>query len=445
MHKGKAVIGKEILTLDDGVKLEKVHDLVVDPEGTQVVALVVTEGGFMSSSRVVPFDQIESFGKDAVVVRSVGSIVSATADPALHALVDREEKILGKHVFTTTGDEQGSVADIYFDEATGAVVGYEVSGGLIGDAAKGTSYLATDEIESMGNDVVYVRPETATALDAQVGGVQGAIKGAGDKLGSAKDTATSRAAEARPEDKLVGRRTGSDVESDTGSVIVPKGRRIRAEDVEAAKSAGKLEALTASVTLGTAQDAGSTAKDTVGNLWDQFTAKIAEMTDSTGQRVDEEQTKKRLSDIADAVGRPVGKVILDREDNVVLNMGDIITHQAVQRAHESGGLDSLLASVYKGEVVFTKDEMRAPAEVEAAATVEKSSGGATVVDELESKVETAAREREADKERKRRESDADRDRRGSERQARAAERDAGESEESEATRPARERVPAGSA
>jgi hypothetical protein len=235
------------------------------------------------------------------------------------------------------------------------------------------------------------------------------------------------------------------VESETGSVIVPKGRRIRSDDVEAAKAAGKLDALTASVSLGTAQDVGSSAKDSVGGLWDQFTAKIAEMTDSTGQRVDEQRTKQRLADIADAVGRPVSKVILDREDNVVLDMGDIITHQAVQRAHESGGLDSLLASVYKGEVAFTKDEMRAPAQVEAAATVEKSSGGATVVDELESKVETAARDREAVKERKRRESEADRDRRDSERQARAAERDADTTDESEATDPTRERVAAGSA
>ena len=93
------------------------------------------------------------------------------------------------------------------------------------------------------------------------------------------------------------------------------------------------------------------------------------------------------------------KVILDREDNVILNLGDIITHQAIQRAHESGGLDSLLGSVYKGEVEFTKEEMRAPAEAQAEATVEKSSGGAVIVDELQAKIEDAEREREEEKER----------------------------------------------
>jgi uncharacterized protein YrrD len=446
MLKGKSIIGKEILSLAEGVKLDKVNDVVVDPEGRRLVALVVSEGGFMSSSRVVPVGRVASFGKDAVVIESAEAIISASSDPELRELVEREDKILGKTVYTTSGDEQGSIADIYFQETTGEVVGYEISGGMLGDAAKGRSYLATEEITAIGDDVIYVEPETAATLEDQVGGIQGAVKGAGEKLGEARDTATSkvgqardsaqkRAGEANPEQALVGRRTGSDVETDSGSVLVPKGRRVRQDDVKAVKAAGKLQALTASVALGDAQEAGADAKDALGaagdkagSLWDQFTAKISEMTDSTGRKVDAAQTKQRLEDIADAIGRPVGKVILDRQDNVVLNMGDIITHQAVQRAHESGGLDSLLSSVYRGEVAFTKDEMRAPGEVEAEATVDKASGGADIVDKLESKVQAAEREQEAEKARKRTESEADRTRREEEREARASERETRASE-----------------
>jgi len=441
VRKGKSIIGKDVLSLEDGVKLETVSDIVIDPEGRRVVAIIVTEGGFMSSSKVVPTDEVTSYGKDAVVVRSKASVVSVSDNPELRAMVDHDEKILGKKVFTNSGDDQGSISDIYFDEATGAVVGYEVSGGLLGDAAKGTSYLGTDEIISMGRDVIYVRPETAAALEAQVGGIQGALEGAGDKLGQASDTATQKLKNAqtdrgngspqpRPEDALVGKRTGSDVESDQGSVIVPKGRTIRQTDVTAAKDAGKLAALTASAAAGTAQAVGANASDALGgvgdsaaNLWDQFTAKIGDVTDATGKRADEEQTKKRLSDITDAVGRPVTKVILDREDNVVLNLGDIITHQAIQRAHEAGGLDSLLASTYKGTVEFSKEEMRAPAQAKAQATVEKATGGAVIVEELESKVQDAQQEREAEKDRKKREADTAREARKTEREGRATERE----------------------
>ena len=442
MRKGKSIIGKEILSLAEGVKLDKVSDVVVDPDGRRVVALVVSEGGFMSSSKVVPIAEVSSFGKDAVVIASAASIVAASNDPGLRELVDREDKILGKTVYTTTGDEQGSIADIYFQESTGDVVGYEVSGGMLGDVAKGRTYLATEEISAIGDDVIYVEPETAAAFEDQAGGgLKGSLRNAGDKLseakdgamakaGEARDGARQRAADANPETALIGRRTGSDVETDLGSVIVPKGRRVREEDVTAAREAGKLQALTASVALGDAQEAGEGAKDalgaagdTAGNLWDQFTAKIAEMTDATGRRVDAAQTKQHLETIADAIGRPVGKVILDRQDNVVLNMGDIITHQAIQRAYESGGLESLLSSVYKGDVSFTKEEMRAPTGVEAEATVDKSSGGATIVEELQSKVDAAEREHAAEQERKRSDADAERARRQQEREANAAERE----------------------
>jgi len=186
-----------------------------------------------------------------------------------------------------------------------------------------------------------------------------------------------------------------------------------------------------SVALGDAQDAGADAKDALGaagdragSLWDQFTAKIGELTDANGRRMDAAQTKQRLDAIADAIGRPVTKVILDRDDNVVLNWGDIITHQAVQRAHESGGLDSLLSSVYKGDAEITRAELRAPTSIEAEATVDKAAGGAAVVEELQSKVDAAEREREREAERQRQQSDAERSQREREREARATEREA---------------------
>ena len=114
--------------------------------------------------------EVTGFGKDAVVVRGPGSIVATNQDDELRAIVDQKEKIVGKEVYTVQGDDQGKIADVYFDEPTGTVMGYEVSGGLIGDVSKGTSFLATDDITTIGNDVIYVQPETAIVLDQQVGG-----------------------------------------------------------------------------------------------------------------------------------------------------------------------------------------------------------------------------------------------------------------------------------
>ena len=179
MRKGKSVIGKDVLSLEDGTRLETVSDLIVDPGGQRLVALVVDEGGLMSPSRVVPIGEVTGFGKDAVIVRGQDSVVATNQDDALRAIVDQKEKIVGKQVYTVNGDDQGKIADVYFDEPTGNVMGYEVSGGIIGDVTKGTSFLSIEDITTIGNDVIYVQPEIATVLDEQVGGLQGAVRDAG--------------------------------------------------------------------------------------------------------------------------------------------------------------------------------------------------------------------------------------------------------------------------
>ena len=89
MRKGKSVIGKDVLSLADGVKLQTVSDLVVDAGARRVVALVVDKGGFMSSSIVVPTEEVESYGRDAVVVRSAESVMSVGDHADLRALVER--------------------------------------------------------------------------------------------------------------------------------------------------------------------------------------------------------------------------------------------------------------------------------------------------------------------------------------------------------------------
>ncbi len=46
-----------------------------------------------------------------------------------------------------------------------------------------------------------------------------------------------------------------------------------------------------------------------------------------------------------ALGRRVNRVILDNEDNFILNVGEMITHHAIEDAREAGVLDILLASI----------------------------------------------------------------------------------------------------
>jgi uncharacterized protein YrrD len=414
MRKGKTVIGQSVVSFEDGRKVDTVKDLVIGGESDTIVALLVDEGGLLSSSRIVPIEAVKSFGRDAVVISDANVVATASSDREVKNILNRKDQLLGKRVLTDKGDSLGSIADMYFEENTGRIDGFEVSGGLVGDIARGTSYLAVNDIERMGPDVIFVRPETGDALEGQVGGVQGALKDAGNKIGDAtseaRDGMSARVGESHPERALIGRRSGADVADDTGSIVVANGQRIREEHVDWAQGTGNMDALSRAAAKGEASEtkarAGAVleeAGDDLGAVWDRFTRRLGEMRDENGRQVDEQNTRSRLTQIADSIGRPVGKVILDRNDNVILDFGDIISHQAIQQAHEHGQLDTLLGSVVRTEIVFPPAALRA--NQQASATVEQASGGASVVENLEQKVQQTERERAQHQERERRESE----------------------------------------
>jgi uncharacterized protein YrrD len=437
MRRIKGLLGQDIISLADGHRLGTVKDVVLDESHEHIAALLVQDAGLLSAARAIPADAIHSFGRDAIVVEADDAVVDPAMDPTID--VTPGDSLEGMRVFSDAGTQVGTIADIYFEEDECRIVGFEVSAGMVGDLAQGTRFLPVEQIDRVAGEIVYVHPETAESLEATLdpSGAVGALDDirsrvseaageVGDKVSSA--VAQAPGAEDETGGDLAGRRSGAEVSDQEGRILIANGQRISEDHVARARDAGKLDELRAAAEAGSAAErarviggAVEQITDTAGSVWDRFLHKLGTMTDEAGQRMSEQQTKARLATINDAVGRPVTKVILDRDDEVVLNLGDIITHESIQRAHEAGILDSLLASVYKGEVDFDRDEMKAP--VEATSTVAKAGGGAAIVDELQEAVDTTESQRREAAEQQRREAEEARERRESERQERVRLRD----------------------
>lgn len=400
MRKGKNVIGQDVFSLADGLRIESVTDLVINGENDAILALLVDEGGLMESSKVVPVAAVHRFGPDAVMVQDADVILEADDIPEIKEILDRESTLVDRRVLTAEGEDLGAINDMYFDEATGQIRGFEVSEGTLGDVMRGTSYLPLEKLKVVGPDAVVATLDTKEHLEGQTGGLAGAAEDArdraqelgdraGDKASELGDRVGEIAEEAQDRDAtLVGRRARNDVADRQGSIIVANGQVIELDHVREARDAGVIDELYAATGSKRQKTAGEQASETAddisesaSDLWDRFTTKLSELTDSAGQRIDAEQAKRRLGSINDAIGRPVTKVILDRDDEVILDVGDIVTHKAVQRAHEAGMLDSLIDSVHRADPSFEREELKA--KVEADATLENASGGADVVDELE--------------------------------------------------------------
>ena len=118
MRKGKRLIDRPILSLADGVRVGAVKDVILGPENDQVIGLLTDEGGLLSSAHFVPLGEVQSFGKDAIVVRSTDSVLPADRAPDIKAILERDTSLLGIKVFTDTGEAQGTVNDVYFDESS---------------------------------------------------------------------------------------------------------------------------------------------------------------------------------------------------------------------------------------------------------------------------------------------------------------------------------------
>jgi uncharacterized protein YrrD len=389
MRKAKLVVGQDVYSLADGARVESVKDVLVDETEDVVVGLLIDAGGLLSTSKVVPMGAVASFGPSAVMIGSSSAVVSAEADPGISQMLTRGGSLIGHRVLSEDGTHLGSIGDLYFEEATARVTGYEVTGVDHGEVMGGSLYLPVEEVRVVGSDAVVV--STAILERTRRRPMPRVTSEPADTEGDTDQD---------PKALLVGSRLRADLIDRDGSIVAANGQLVTAELVDRATEHGNLEPLYAAAgvrhgpepTEQAIEDVSATAAD----LWARFTGKLAEMTDDAGQRLDAQQTRARLDRINDAIGRPVTKVFLDRDDSVILDLGDLVTHQAVQRAADAGLLDSLIGSVYSApDVTFTRDEMRAG--IGGDSTLDQASGGAAVVTELEDhlrEVETPAESRD---------------------------------------------------
>ncbi|WP_293909545.1 PRC-barrel domain-containing protein [Deinococcus sp.] len=343
MIKGKEMIGRSIMALSSGTQIDKVHDLVFDHDANQVLALLVDEGGWFRAAKVVPFEAVRSVGEDAVMIDDESHVVSARDDSRIADLLDTKIGLIGTRLLTTDGRDLGKIADVYFDEASGKVLGYEATGGLFSDLSSGRTFVPAPESISIGENAAIVPVSVATAMEEQeAGGLQGAFKSAGESISTAASTVSENvkagyenlatATKERQKDYVVGKVAGSDVSSDDGAVIVTKGQTITEAQASLAETHGALGSLVAAATGGTMQAAYSSAAETVQSKAEDFS-----------QASQERQTEY-------VVGKVAGSTVTADDGTVITHQGDTISAVQAANASRLGALGSLVASATSGSI-----------------------------------------------------------------------------------------------
>jgi uncharacterized protein YrrD len=387
MLKGSDVIGKPIVAFDSGAIVEQVKDVLFDAVNNVVLGFLVKEKGVFSKARIVPFNQVKATGHDAVTVPNQNAVIESSADAKVDEIIQNNQAVKGTRVMTEDGKYLGAIRDLYFNEQTGQVEGYEISGGLMGDALKGRSFLPATSALKVGQDVVFVSHEAVQLLEGQVGGMKGVAQQAGQKLEETKNQGMAKAEMVADklkngasnattsigtfsDSQLLGKTVAQEVRSDTGTIIAAQGQIITHNSIELAKREGKFMQLVVAAGLAKMGSMGSEAKGIMAQgtqaaqagmenvsqdakqTWDKVVNKVSEFKEKTNEKIENRRVQK-------AIGKPVTKVIYDQRDNIILNTGDLITHEAVKRAKQSNMLDALLDAVSSDKPTFSKEELKA--------------------------------------------------------------------------------------
>jgi uncharacterized protein YrrD len=482
MYKGRDIIGKPVVSYDKGEKFDTVKDLIFYQDSNQLLGFLVKESGWLSSGRVLLLKEVQAIGPDAVITASQNAIANVSQIPAIRHILEHNNILKGTRILTMDGRDLGIMVDLYFDERTGEVEGYEVSGGLFADAYSGRSFVPAPQTLKIGRDVAFVPTQTAQLMEEQVGGIKAAMQTVSDKVqetaqvtgdklqelgqsasdkvqetaqvtgdklqewGRSATTSITDAIVDREEQKAFvmgktverdviapggqslvlegqtvtrtiansadylgvldelyrsvggsvsdklgervgkavagltveqaqGRRIRQVVRSPAGSIIAAPGQIVTELVIERAKTYHQEQALLQAVGLSTGdamRDSTSGAMTVAGDrlksstqntgeqiqagakgLWAQVKETASEMQERGTQAIEEKRIKG-------ALGRAVTRVILDRGDGVILNVGELITHEAIASARQSQVLDLLLSSVYSEKPQLSLDDLRAP-------------------------------------------------------------------------------------
>ncbi|MGB7415174.1 MAG: PRC-barrel domain-containing protein [Thermosynechococcaceae cyanobacterium] len=183
MRKGSDIIGRPVFTYDTGKRLDsRIEDLIFDQNSNQLLGFLVDEKGWFRDAQVLPLENIHAIGPDAVIVSSSTAILNAKESTPMQTVLKHALVLKGSRIMTTDGRSLGTMVDLYFDEQTGAIEGYEASGGLFADAYSGRSFIPAPRTLNIGQDAAFVPPETAEMMAEQVGGIKAAVQTANQKI-----------------------------------------------------------------------------------------------------------------------------------------------------------------------------------------------------------------------------------------------------------------------
>ena len=164
MLKSSDVVGKPVLRKEIDKKTEAIQDIIFDPEAKRILGFVVDEGGWFKEARIILWEGIERIDDMGVSLLSEKHLIPANYAPPIKEMMEQGNTLFQTKVITTTGEEVGQLADVYFSEITGEVEGFDVAGPEA-QTADELIFVPISIITEMNRNVVVINGAVADVLD----------------------------------------------------------------------------------------------------------------------------------------------------------------------------------------------------------------------------------------------------------------------------------------
>lgn len=147
--------GKSILNTRTGERLGQVDDIMVDPHTLAIAGLVLSTGGmFNKESKIVPASDVETWGRDAILIHGDQLFLDGAEIPEWDSWISTNDRLNGLSVVTTTGEKIGQMDEVLVDHR-GQIVAYRITEGMGGFGAD--SYeIPAQATRTLGKDVAIV-------------------------------------------------------------------------------------------------------------------------------------------------------------------------------------------------------------------------------------------------------------------------------------------------
>ncbi len=150
MYRRKDFLGVPVVDAATGRTLGRVQELVVDSAGGRVLGFLVATGA-----------SVAFLGWEDVTELGLGAVMVSRVDRPLQGVRTRSAsrpgagRLVGKPILTPDGRDLGVVEDLHFDP-TGAVLAWEVSGGIVHDLLEGRNVMPAPAGAVLGDDAVLI-------------------------------------------------------------------------------------------------------------------------------------------------------------------------------------------------------------------------------------------------------------------------------------------------